>query len=219
MNKTTLRILLLDDHQLFRTGLRMILERAPGLEVVADAGNGHDALEAAQRTHPDVVVADIHLPGEDGIEVAGRILKKCPAAKILFLSSDADITLVRRALDLGGRGYLLKDNAAQDLLRAIEAAVQGGIYLCPEVAAALVKSYQRTDALPPPPPPAPRLSERENSVLLMLAEGMRNKEIASRLKVGTKSVETYRSRLMKKLGYQSTAELVRHAVREGLIPP
>jgi DNA-binding NarL/FixJ family response regulator len=218
MSKPVIRILLLDDHQLFRVGLRMILERAPGLAVVADAGNGTDALEAALRTAPDVVVADIHLPGEDGIEIAGLILKKFPAAKVVFLSSDADVALVRRALESGARGYLLKDNAAQDLLRAIEAAVQGGIYLCPEVAAKLVQSYQRDGAAPLAPPP-PRLSERENAVLQLLAQGLRNKEIALRLKVGTKSVETYRSRLMKKLGYQSTAELIRYAIREDLIPP
>lgn len=217
MTQPALRILLFDDHQLFRIGLRMILERAPGMDVVADAGDGVTALELAQRTNPDVVIADIHLPGEDGITIAGQILEICPAAKVIFLSSDADIALVRRALDAGGRGYLLKDNAAQDLLRAIEAAMQGGIYLCPEVANSLVKDYRQTNEVPSTPPPL--LSERESAVLRLLAEGLRNKEIAVRLKVGTKSVETYRSRMMKKLGYHSTAELIRHAVREGLIAP
>jgi DNA-binding NarL/FixJ family response regulator len=217
MPKPAIRILLLDDHQLFRTGLRMILAQAPGMEVVGDAGTGTAALELAQRTEPDVVVADIHLPGEDGITVAGCIMEKCPGAKVVFLSSDADPLLVRRALDLGGRGYLLKDNAAQDLIRAIEGVMQGGIYLCPEVAAAYIQ-LSRHDRHEPPAAPPP-LSERENAVLRLLAEGLRNKEIAARLKVGTKSVETYRSRLMKKLGYHSTAELVRHAIREGLVAP
>lgn len=217
MEQPARRILLLDDHRLFRAGLRMILERAPGMEVVADVGDGAAAVEAAQRTNPDIVIADIHLAGEDGIEVAGRILAACPATKVVFLSSDADFALVRRALDVGGKGYLLKDNAAQDLLRAIEAALQGGIHLCPEVAAALVRDYRRTSEAPSAPPP--RLSDRENAVLRLLAEGLRNKEIAARLKVGTKSVETYRSRLMKKLGYHSLADLIRHAIRDGLVPP
>jgi len=184
--------------------------------VVGEAGEGVSALALAQSEKPDVVVADIHLPGEDGIAVAARIREACPDAKIVFLSSDADLALVRRALDGGGCGYLLKDNAAQDLIRAIEASVHGGIYLCPEVGAALVKNYRQRDDCPAPDVPAP-LSTRELEVLCFIAEGLRNKEIADRLQISQKSIETYRSRLLKKLGYNSTAELVRHAIREKLI--
>ena len=216
MSSAPLRILLIDDHRIFRTGLRLILQQTPGLIVVGEAGEGVAALALAQSEKPDVVVADIHLPGEDGIAVAARIRETCPAAKIVFLSSDADLTLVRRALDGGGSGYLLKDNAAQDLIRAIEASVQGGVYLCPEVGAALVKNYRLRDAGLMPAAPA-ALSARELEVLLLIAEGLRNKEIADKLQLSQKSVETYRGRLLKKLGYNSTAELVRHAIREGLI--
>jgi DNA-binding NarL/FixJ family response regulator len=218
MPPAPLRILLIDDHQIFRTGLRLILERAPGLTVVGEAGDAATALALALSTTPDVVVADIHLPGENGIELAVRIAAQCPAAKILFLSSDADLALVRRALDLGARGYLLKENAAPDLLRAIEAAAKGGIHLSPEVTAAFVQDYRQAGRSAAPAGP-PRLSEREAEVLRLVADGFRNKEIATQLKVGTKSVETYRSRLMKKLGAHSPAELMRHAVREGLLPP
>jgi len=210
------RILLIDDHKLLRAGLRMILERNPGWTVVGEAGESIAALALAESEKPNVVIADIHLPGEDGIKVAQRILAKHPAIKVLFLSSDADIVLVRRALDAGGKGYLLKDNAAQDLIRAVEAAMQEGLFLCPEIAAALVKDYRRRGAIPALDAPAP-LSERELEVLRCIAEGMRNKEIADELKISQKSVETYRSRLLKKLRYTSTAELVRHAVREGMI--
>jgi len=216
MSTTPLRILLIDDHQILRTGLRMILERVPGWEVVGEAGDGATALALAQSKTPDVVVADIHLPGEDGIKVVSRILEKLPAIKVLFLSSDADIALVRRALDAGGKGYLLKENAAQDLIRAVEAAMQDGIYLCPEIAAKLVKDYQRHADQPLSDAPT-ALSEREIEVLRCIAQGLRNKEIADQLKISQKSVETYRSRLLKKLGYSSTAELVRHAIREGMI--
>jgi len=218
MKRPPLRILLVDDHRLFSNGLRLILERTPGLVVVGEAADAAAALELADGTRPDLVLTDIHLPNGDGIELASRIGAICPAAKIIFLSGDADFALVRRALKAGGHGYLLKDSAAHDVIRAIEAARSGGIYLSPEVALALVQDHRQSNA-EAAPAAEPRLSDRETEVLRLIAGGLRNKEIAQRLKVGTKSVETYRRRLLLKLGYTSTAELVRHAVREGLIEP
>jgi DNA-binding NarL/FixJ family response regulator len=216
MDRSLLRVLLIDDHRLFRSGLQLILEKAAGLAVVGEAGDAATAIELAKTGKPDVIVADIHLPDGDGIEMAVRIKALCPAVRVVFLSSDADFALVRRALDAGGNGYLIKDSAPQELIRAIEAAMKGTVYLSPEVAAALVQDYrQRNDEAAP----APRvlLSKREKEVLRHIAEGFRNKEIADRLGVSVKSVETYRRRLLEKLGYTSTAELVRHAVREGII--
>jgi len=214
-----MRIFLVDDHQLFRAGLKLLLERTPGLTVVAEAGDAPTALACCTGVCPDILVIDIHLPGAiDGIELARRIRARCAAVKIVFLSSDGDPALVRRAIAAGGNGYLLKENAAPDLLRAIEAVHAGGLFLCPEVAAALSEDFrQRADADQAPVPPA--LSEREQEVLRLLVDGLRNKEIATRLGVSIKSVETYRTRLMAKLGYTSTAELVRFAVREGIIAP
>ncbi|MDI1249618.1 MAG: response regulator transcription factor [Lacunisphaera sp.] len=211
-----LRLFLLDDHQIFRHGLRLLLEREPGLSIVGEAGDTTTALDQIRAAKPDLVLVDVHLPGEDGITAAGRILALHRTVKIIFLSSDADTALVRRALDAGGSGYLLKENAPQDLLRAIQAAAKGGVYLSPELAAALLSDYRQREAAPPPDAPAP-LSVRELEVLRLIAEGLRNKEIANQLKLSTKSVETCRSRLLKKLGYDSTAELVRHAIRQGLI--
>jgi DNA-binding NarL/FixJ family response regulator len=216
MPPPALRIILLDDHQLFREGLRLILEREGGFNVVGETGDGAAALTLAEHTKPDLMVVDVHLPAEDGITVATRILAKFPAIKIIFLSSDGDVALVRRALYAGGCGYLLKDNAAQDLIRALDAAAKGGVYLCPELAAALMRDYQKRDLGPAPEAPE-ALSERELEVLRHIAEGLRNKEIADHLEISQKSVETYRSRLLKKLGYSSTAELVRYAIREGLV--
>ena len=173
-------------------------------------------MELAKSGKPDIIVADIHLPDGDGIELAVRIKALCPAAKVVFLSSDADFALVRRALDAGGNGYLLKDSAPQELTRAIEAAMKGSVYLSPEIASALVEDYrQRNDESAKPEPT--QLSKREKEVLRLIAEGFRNKEIANRLGVSVKSIETYRRRLLTKLGYTSTAELVRHAIREGII--
>lgn len=213
-----MRVLLLDDHRIFRTGLRLVLERVPGLSVVGEAGDGATALELARDAAPDLLVADIHLGAENGIAIARQILDSYPAIKVIFLSSDSNFALVRQALDAGGSGYLLKENAAHDLIRAIEAAQQGGVYLCPEVAAALVRDFRRRDDAGPDGSAPPQLSEREREVLRLIAEGLRNKEIADRLRLSVKSVETYRRRLMHKLGYHSTAELVRYAIREGLLP-
>lgn len=221
MTSAALRILLLDDHQLFRSGLRLLLEREPGLSVVGEAADGTRALALALDTRPDIAVVDVHLEAEDGIAVAARLLASVPATKIIFLSSDANIAVVRRALEAGGSGYLLKDEAPQDLVRALHAAAKGGVYLPPEIASSVLKDYRRRDpgqtsSAPAGPEP---LSTRELEVLRLTADGLRNKEIADRLKISPKSVETYRSRLLKKLGYSSTAELVRHAIREGLIAP
>jgi DNA-binding NarL/FixJ family response regulator len=211
------RIFLVDDHQLFRRGLRLVLEHTAGFNVVGEAATAAELISLCPAASADVLLADIHLPDGDGIEAARAAMAAQPSLRVVFLSSDGDLALVRRALDAGGVGYLLKSIAPQDLVRAIEAARKGDVYLCPEVATALVKDYRARDAAPRPA--RPRLSERENAVLRLIAAGRRNKEIAEQLGVSVKSVETYRRRLLQKLGYSSTAEVVRHAIREGLIPP
>lgn len=216
MKRPPLRILLVDDHRLFSRGLRLILEDVPDVVVVGEAADAAAALELAASARPDLVFMDIHLPDDDGIELARRFAAICPEAKIVFLSGDANFALVQQALKVGAHGYLLKDSAGHEVVQAIEAARTGGIYLSPEVAEALVQDHRRRSS-GAAPAPRPELSGRETEVLRLIAQGLRNKEIALRLKVGTKSVETYRRRLLLKLGYSSTAELVRHAVREGLI--
>jgi DNA-binding NarL/FixJ family response regulator len=218
MKSNSLRVLLVDDHQLFRDGLQMILERAPGIMVVGAAGDAAKALELAESVRPDVIVADVHMPDGDGIALAARLKAKCPAAKLVFLSSDAHFAVVKRALDAGGGGYLLKDSAPTELIGAIQAASKGGVYLSPSIAADLVVDYGQRSAggrASSPPP----LSEREAAVLRFVAEGLRNKEMAEKLGVSIKSVETYRRRLLSKLDCSSTAELIRHGIREGLIVP
>lgn len=218
MTKRLLKVLLIDDHQLFRDGLRLLLERSSGLTVCGEAGSGLAAIALAVEMAPDVIVADIHMHGMDGIETARRIREVCPNAKVIFLSSDADSEVVRRAMEGGANGYLLKENASSELMRAIEAASLGGIHLCAEVAAVVDLDF-RKNASTQVKSGKPRISERECEVLRLIAEGLRNKEIAERLQVSAKSVETYKARLLTKLGLTSTAELVRHAVRVGIVEP
>jgi DNA-binding NarL/FixJ family response regulator len=216
MEPSPLRILLIDGHQLFRSGLRLILERALGLAVVGEAGEAASALDLAKSAKPDVILLNTHLPDGDGVELAGRILAICPAAKMLFLSSEGDFTLVRRALDAGGRGYLLKDSGPNELIQAIKAASDGGLCLSPTIAADLVAEFLRRTGSAEHMPPA-RLSERETEVLRLIAAGLRNKAIADSLNLSVRTVETYHRRLLAKLGCSSTAELVRYAIRVGLI--
>ena len=212
-----MRLFLLDDHPLFRAGLVLLLQRTPGMELIGEAGDVAGMLAQLTGEGPDIVIVDVHLAGgSDGIDGARQILDRFPAAKLVFLSSDSDYALVRRSIEVGGKAYLLKEDTPQELVRALALVHGGGVYFSPGVTAALVEDYrQKLDADAAAGKPV--LSKREREVLKLLAEGLRNKEIAERLGVGVKSVETYRARLMAKLKLGSTAELVRYAVREGVV--
>ena len=212
------RILLIDDHRLLRDGLRALLARHHEFRVTGEAGDGASALRAVRSQPFDIVLLDVHLPDMNGIEVARRILAVFPEIKVIVLSSDHSHDCVHEALLAGVSGYILKDNATDDLLRALHTVVAGQLYLCPEVSTDIVASY-RSGLLPNVAPPQPILSERELQVLKLLADGLRSKEIADNLGIGAKSVETYRARLMEKLKLGSVAELTRYAVREGIVPP
>ena len=212
------RILLIDDHRLMRDGLRALLARHHEFRVTGEAGDGASALRAVRSQRFDLVLLDVHLPDMSGIEVARRILAVFPEIKVIVLSSDHSHDCVHEALLAGVSGYILKDNATDDLLRALHTVVAGQLYLCPEVSTDIVASY-RSGLLPNVAPPQPLLSERELQVLKLLADGLRTKEIADNLGIGAKSVETYRARLMEKLKLGSVAELTRYAVREGIVPP
>lgn len=216
MQTGEVKILLVDDHQMMREGLRLLLKNQQGLTVVGEAANGQAALELARLHAPDLVVMDIHLPGEDGIAVSRRILAEFPQIRIIVLSSDPDLALVHQALQAGISGYITKENSPEELTRAIQAAMDHRSYLCPEVASVVLEDYMKT-LVAKPGPAKPQLTERERQLLKLVAGGKRNKEIAEELGTGVKSVETYRSRLMKKLGCGSTADLTRYAIREGIV--
>jgi DNA-binding NarL/FixJ family response regulator len=216
MSLNLVKILLVDDHQLMLKGLQLQLEQAAGLEVTAAVSTGKQALDFVLRTELDLAVVDLQLPDITGIELTRRLLAERPAIKVVMLTSDASIESVKEAIRAGVGGYILKENTDQELVKAIQEVLTGNLYLCPRTNAAVLEDYKQS-LMRVTRPFQPELSSREREVLEMIAEGLRNKEMAVRLNIGVKSVETYRRRLMEKLHIDSTAELTQYAVREGII--
>jgi DNA-binding NarL/FixJ family response regulator len=209
-----IRVLLADDHTLVRAGVRRILEAQPGVEVVGEVADGAAALAALARTAVDVLVLDLTMPGLDGFAVLRRARTLAPALKVLVLSMHADPEFVARAVREGADGYLLKDSAVHDLVAGIQAVREGRAYHSPQI------QRQLTDLLrggAPAPNAITTLTEREREVLKRIAEGQSTKEIASLLDISTRTVETHRANLMRKLEVRSVAQLVRLAIREGLV--
>jgi DNA-binding NarL/FixJ family response regulator len=212
------RILLVDDHRLFRAGLRALIEQMPHCTIVGEAATGEQAFAVMAASPADVVVMDIHLPDVNGIVASRRLLEAYPTVKILAVSSDPSAALVHEAMLAGLAGYLLKENSADELERALHAVLAGKVYLCPEVSTAIMDTYrQRFGANCVVEGSSPALSERDIELLRLIADGLRNKEIAHQLGLTVKSAETYRQRLMKKLHLDSTAGLTRYAIREGIV--
>jgi DNA-binding NarL/FixJ family response regulator len=213
----TIRVLLADDHNIVREGLRSLLEKDTEIEVVAMADNGRTAVQLAGELKPDVAVLDIAMPEMNGIEAARRISRDDPEIKILALSMHSARRFVTEALSAGAKGYLLKDCAAEELVRAIRTVAGNETYLSPKVAGQIVKDYLKRS--PDSTLSAESfLTNREREILQLIAEGESTKEIAFRLYVSIKTVETHRQQVMKKLNLHSVAELTRYAIREGLTP-
>ncbi len=208
-----IRILLADDHVMLRQGLRTLLEQA-GMAVIAEASDGQEALQLAHKEHPDVVVLDIGMPYLNGFETARRLRDTLPRSKIVLLTMHTDEPYVLEALQTGAVGYVLKTQAAVDIVQAIRDVLQGGIYLSPRVSRAVVTAYLSRSEPPPDP-----LTAREREILQLIAEGETTKEIASRLGLSVKTVESHRINLMRKLDIHETATLVRYAIRRGLTTP
>ncbi|MGD9572568.1 MAG: response regulator [Thermoleophilia bacterium] len=204
-----IRILLVDDHAVLRSGLRLLLEREEGLEPVGEAGTAEEALRALARAAPDVVVMDVEMPGMGGIEGLAAVAEKAPQARLLVLSMHDRAQDVRRAFDAGAHGYLPKGAADEDLVRAIRAVAGGEHYVHPSLGAAL--------AAPPADGPLDELTAREREVLRLLAYGHTNQEIAQRLVVSVRTVESHRAHVMAKLRVTTRAGLVREALRAGLL--
>ncbi|HZU25022.1 MAG TPA: response regulator transcription factor [Bryobacteraceae bacterium] len=206
------KILLADDHVLVRQGFKMILSAQPDLQIVGEAGNGREVLELAEKLQPDVVIMDVTMPELNGIEATRRLADVAPRARVLALSMHKDAVYVREILRAGARGYLLKDSADSDLIAAVRSIAKGEAWLSPAVSDAVLTDYRRhvTD-------PLDLLTSREREVLQMIAEGKTNKEIATALNLSVYTVEAHRGRIMEKLNLHSTGELVRFALRAGLI--
>jgi DNA-binding NarL/FixJ family response regulator len=212
-----LRILIGDDHTLVRKGLRKILEEQPDWEVVAEAGDGRQAVKETQALEPDLVILDIGMPLLNGIEATRQIVRRRPGVSVLILSMHAEEAYITQALQAGARGYLLKDSADTDLLNAVGAVSSGKSFFSPAVSAVMLDDFVRHLANKGVVDRFESLSEREREIFQLVAEGYSNKEIADMLSVSPATVETHRAHILQKLDVHSTAELVLYAVRRGVI--
>ena len=211
---TRLRVLLAEDHAIVREGLRALLEAQPDMEVVGEAADGREALEAARALGPDVVVMDISMPGLNGARATEAIRRDCPGTRVLALTMHEDRGYLRQLVQAGASGYLLKRAASQDLIHALRAVAAGGTYLDPALAGEILVGFagkapgrgsRRED----------ELSDREAEVVRLIARGFSNKEIAAQLDLSSKTVETYKARSLEKLGLSSRSDLVSYAVQRG----
>jgi two-component system, NarL family, response regulator NreC len=207
-----IRILLADDHAVVRQGFLMILAAEPDMEIVGQAANGREAVDLAERLQPDVVVMDVAMPELNGIEATRRLGESTPHTRVLALSMHKDSVYVREILRAGARGYLLKDAFDRDLVAAVRAVARGEAYLSPAISDTVLTDYRKHVS-----DPLDLLTSREREILQMLAEGKTNKEIATALELSVYTVDAHRGRIMEKLNMHSIGELVRFAVRNGLI--
>ncbi len=210
------KILICDDHKIFREGLRALLEKQPGVKVVGGARDGLEAVRLARELSPDIVIMDISMPGLNGIEAARKLAKVKKSARVIALSMHNDRKYVTEIFKAGARAYLLKDSAFEELMDAIKAVGCGRYFLSAGITSIVLDDYIKG------PSRDPRsaftlLSAREREVLQLLAEGLRTKEISQKLSLSVKTVETHRKKIMEKLGISSIAGLTRYAVKEGLI--
>ncbi|HYE20377.1 MAG TPA: response regulator transcription factor [Tepidisphaeraceae bacterium] len=236
------RVLLVDDHKIMRQGLKSLLEREGDIQVVGEAEDGRTALAMVESLNPDVVLMDISMPGLNGIDATRRTLEAAPRAKVLALTAHSDRTMVREMLRAGAVGFVVKDTAVDELVRAVRTAITGRVYLSPRVAGTVVEGFVKephaaapdgfggggdfatgrggaaaaTALLHEPPGVFARLTAREREVLQLMAEGKATKEVARALSVSVKTAETHRRAIMGKLDMHSVAELTKYAVREGL---
>lgn len=200
----TIRVLLADDHALVRAGIRALLGELPNVDVVAEAGDGHEAIRLVRELKPDIALVDVSMPGLSGLDVASRVRKEHPETRVVIVSMHADREYVRMALAAGASGYLLKQAARGELEKALEAVARGERWLSPTLTKDLASE---------------RLTPRQREVLKLIAEGLSTKEIASKLNVSVKTIDTHRTELMDRLGIHGVAGLVRYAIRIGLVHP
>lgn len=212
-----IKVLVVDDHAIVREGVRMILAKEPDLEVVGEASDGQEALERAKQLQPDVVVMDISMPGMGGIEATQTLRTTLPAVQVLALTMHEDETYVFQLLRAGAAGYVLKRAAAQDLVAAVRAAARGEAFLYPSIARKVVEDYLKRVESGEERERYDGLTAREKEILTLIASGSSNQQIAEKLFISIKTVQTHRAHILEKLGLHDRTELVRYAIRKGLI--
>ena len=211
----TYRILLVDDHEVVRKGVRSIFEIRPDWDICGEAADGREAVEEAKRLKPDLVVMDIGMPGLNGLGATRHILRDLPSTQVLILTMHESEQIVWEVLDAGARGFVLKSDAGRELIGAVEAILDHKLSLSSKVSEILLRSYLNK----PPQPEAGKLTVREEETLELLAEGKSNPEIAEALHISVKTVEAHKARVMKKLNLRNMGELIRYALRKGIIAP
>ncbi len=209
-----LRVLLADDHQIVREGLRRMIESQPDMRVVGEAANGKEVLTQAKALEPDVVVMDLSMPELNGLQATERLAAELPTVKVVALTAHEDECYLRQLCKVGASGYVLKRSAGEELIKAIGTVARGGVYYEATLASKAL-ARQAGNAVVPGQPDAAELSDREREVLTLLAWGYSNKEIAGELRLSVKTIETYRVRLSEKLQLQSRTEIVQYALRQG----
>jgi DNA-binding NarL/FixJ family response regulator len=214
-----IRVLLAEDHTLVRQGFRRILEDDPRITVVGEASTGLSAIQLAKDVKPDIVVMDLAMPELGGLEASAEILKDLPDTKILILSMYSNDAYVRKAFEIGAKGYILKNAIEVDLTRAVIALAEGGAYMSPGVSNVVIESLKAGSFEDKSQDPYERLTLREKEVLQLIAQGKSNKEIAALLNISVNTVAVHRAHVMETLGLHRTAEIVLYAVRRGLIIP
>jgi len=212
-----IRVILADDHALVRQGFRRILEDDPRIAVVGEASTGITTVQLAKETKPDVIVMDLSMPDLGGLEASAEILKELPNTRILILSMHSDQAYVRKAFEIGAKGYLLKNAIEVDLTRAVLALAEGGAYMSPGISNIVIESLKAGSFEDRSQDPYERLTLREKEVLQLIAQGKSNKEIAALLNISVNTVAVHRAHLMETLGLHRTAELVLYAVKRGII--
>ena len=211
----SVRVLLADDHQMFREALRVMLEKEAGIEIVAETGDGLSVTHLAREQTPDIVCMDISMPGMNGIETTRRLISLFPGIKVIALSAFSDQRYVHEMLDAGALGYVTKAAAGDELLRAIKAVQLGKRYLCPEATTSMARAFPDKNDMPASPGTA-ALGPRERQVLQLVAEGHTSIQIAEHLQMAPSTVDVHRRNIMRKLNLHSVADLTKYAIRHGL---
>ncbi len=213
-----IKLILVDDHDIVRAGLRMLLEAQPNIEIVAEASSGAEAIALAEKYQPNVILMDVTMPDMNGIQTTRQIKAHHPKIAVLALTIHEEEDYFFQMLDAGASGYIPKRAAPEDLLRAIHTVHRGEVFLHSSVAGALVKDFLERGNADSPTEPS-NLTEREQEVLTLIAEGLTNKQIGEKLGISPKTVARHRDNITKKLNLSSRAELTRYAIQKGLIPP